>query len=119
METTLPILSMSVAAAASAAAVLPKLKARIELSRAKHRSLAGHSKMSRRVAKLLPFYEYGENDYFSCDGAPANIAAQRKDGFFRLASLYAERYPKVAAKLQRSRATGSLNLSASYHSRTR
>ncbi|MHC2576213.1 hypothetical protein ACVMHR_000952 [Bradyrhizobium diazoefficiens] len=70
METTLPILSMSVAAAASAAAAFPKLKARIELSRAKHRSLAGHSKMSRRVARLLPFYEFGENDYFSCDGAP-------------------------------------------------
>ena len=61
METTLPILSMSVAAAASAAAVFPKLKARIALSRAKHRSLAGHSKMSRRVARLLPFYEFGED----------------------------------------------------------
>ena len=69
METTLPILSMSVAAAASAAATFPKLKARIELSRAKHRSLAGHSKMSRRVARLLPFYEFGDDDYFACDGA--------------------------------------------------
>ncbi|MGD4048235.1 hypothetical protein QT600_22450, partial [Xanthomonas citri pv. citri] len=93
METTLPILSFSVAAAASAAAVLPKIKARVELSRAKHRSLAGHSKMSRRVAKLLPFYEFEGDAYFACDGAPATIAAQRKDGFFRLAKLYAERYP--------------------------
>ena len=64
METTLPILSFSVAAAASAAAAFPKLKARIELSRAKHRSLAGHSKMSRRVAKLLPFYEFEGDKYF-------------------------------------------------------
>ena len=85
METTLPILSFSVAAAASAAAVLPKLKARVELSRAKHRSLAGHSKMSRRVAKLLPFYEFEGDKYFGCDGAPDNVVMQRKEAFFRLA----------------------------------
>src|SRR6478736_2128913 len=97
METTLPILSLSVAAAASAAAVLPKLKARVELSRAKHRSLAGHSKMSRRVAKLLPFYEFEGDKYFGCDGAPDDVVQQRKDAFFRLASLYAERYPKGRA----------------------
>ena len=97
METTLPILSLSVAAAASAAAAFPKLKARLALSRAKHHSLAGHSKMSRRVAKLLPFYEFEGDAYFACDGAPANVATQRKDAFFRLASLYAERYPKGRA----------------------
>ena len=97
METTLPILSFSVAAAASAAAVLPKIKARVELSRAKHRSLAGHSKMSRRAAKLLPFYEFEGDKYFGCDGAPANVVTQRKEAFFRLARLYAERYPKCRA----------------------
>ncbi|AHY53749.1 Glutamate-1-semialdehyde 2,1-aminomutase [Bradyrhizobium japonicum SEMIA 5079] len=85
------------AAAASAAAAFPKLKARIELSRAKHRSLAGHSKMSRRVAKLLPFYEFEGDQYFGCDGAPDNVVKQRKDAFFRLASLYAQRYPKGRA----------------------
>jgi glutamate-1-semialdehyde 2,1-aminomutase len=86
-----------VAAAASAAAAFPKLKARIELSRAKHRSLAGHSKMSRRVAKLLPFYEFEGDKYFGCDGAPANVVTQRKEAFFRLADLYAKRYPKGRA----------------------
>src|SRR3954471_5607912 len=97
METTLPILSLSVAAAASAAAAFPKIKARLELSRAKHRSLAGHSKMSRRVAKLLPFYEFGGDKYFGCDGAPDEVVKQRKEAFFRLASLYAERYPRGRA----------------------
>ncbi len=97
MDSTLPILSLSAAAAASAAAALPKLKARIELSRAKHRSLSGHSKMSRRMARLIPFYEFDIDDYFGCDGAPATIATQRQDGFFRLAGLYAERYPKGRA----------------------
>jgi len=57
MDSSLPILSLSAAAVVGAAATLPKIKARLELSRAKHRSLSGHSKMSRRVARLLPFYE--------------------------------------------------------------
>ncbi|MFK4384873.1 glutamate-1-semialdehyde 2,1-aminomutase [Bradyrhizobium sp. USDA 223] len=115
METTLPILSMSVAAAASAAAVLPKIKARVELSRAKHRSLAGHSKMSRRVARLLPFYEFEGDQYFACDGAPANIAAQRKDAFFRLARLYAERYPKGRAMTKEAaEQISDLNFTESY-----
>ena len=46
MDSPLPILSLSAAAIAGAAAVFPKLKARLALSRAKHRSLTGHSKMS-------------------------------------------------------------------------
>jgi glutamate-1-semialdehyde 2,1-aminomutase len=79
---------------AGAAVAFPKVKARLELSRAKHRSLSGHSKMSRRVAKLLPFYEFSGAQYFNADGAPAEIAAQRKDAFFALAKLYAERYAK-------------------------
>jgi glutamate-1-semialdehyde 2,1-aminomutase len=92
MDSSLPILSLSAAAMAGAAAAFPKLKARLELSRAKHRSLTGHSKMSRRVARLLPFYEFSADQYFNTDGAPPDIAAQRKDAFFALAKLYAERY---------------------------
>src|SRR5579859_737787 len=94
MDSSLPILSLSAAAVAGAAVAFPKAKARLELSRAKHRSLSGHSKMSRRVAKLLPFYEFSGDQYFSADGAPAEIASQRKDAFFALARLYAERYAK-------------------------
>ena len=30
---------------------------RLQLSRAKHRSLAGHSRLSRRLACWLPFYD--------------------------------------------------------------
>src|SRR5215471_13782963 len=97
MDSTIPILSLAAGAVAVTAAVAPKVKARIELSRAKHRSLSGHSKMSRRIARLIPFYEFDIGDYFACDGAPANVAAQRHDGFFRLAGLYAERYPKGRA----------------------
>ena len=94
MDQPLPILSLSTAAVAGAAAVFPKLNARLALSRAKHRSLTGHSKMSRMVARLIPFYEFDINDFFRADGAPPSVATQRQDGFFKLARLYEERYAK-------------------------
>src|ERR1700744_2305596 len=94
MDTSIPILSLAAGAVAATAVVAPKVKARIELSRAKHRSLAGHSKMSRRVARLIPFYEFDSSAFFQSDGAPADIAAKRRDGFFRLAALYQERFAK-------------------------
>jgi glutamate-1-semialdehyde 2,1-aminomutase len=94
MDSPLPILSLSTAAVAGAAAVFPKLQARLALSRAKHRSLTGHSKMSRMVARLIPFYEFDIGDFFAADGAPAAIATQRQDAFFRLARLYEQRFAK-------------------------
>jgi glutamate-1-semialdehyde 2,1-aminomutase len=92
MDTSIPILSLAAGAVAATAAVAPRVKARIELSRAKHRSLAGHSKMSRRVARLVPFYEFDINDFFHTDGAPHEVATKRQDGFFRLAALYQQRF---------------------------
>src|SRR5882757_2030720 len=94
MDSSLPILSLSAAAVAGAAAVFPKLQARLALSRAKHRSLTGHSKMSKMVARLIPFYEFSIDEFFCSDGAPPEIASQRKDAFFALARLYEERYAK-------------------------
>lgn len=72
-----------------------KLKTRLELSRAKHRSLSGHSKMSRRIAGLIPFYEYSGDKFFTSDDAPANVAERRRIGFERLSALYKQRYPKT------------------------
>ncbi len=97
MDSSLPILSLSAAALAGAAAAFPKVKARLALSRAKHRSLTGHSKMSKMVARLVPHYEFDIDEFFRSDGAPPEIAMQRQDAFFRLARLYAERYPKGRA----------------------
>jgi glutamate-1-semialdehyde 2,1-aminomutase len=78
--------------ATAVAASAVKLQRRLQLSKAKHRSLAGHARMARRVAALVPFYEYGEDRFFCSDGAPAEVAAQRRDGFMRLAALYDERF---------------------------
>src|SRR6202453_3634433 len=94
MDSSLPILSLSAVALAGAAATFPKLQARLALARAKHRSLTGHSKMSRRVARLIPFYEFDINDFFRSDGAPPAVAARRQDGFFRLAGIYQDRFAK-------------------------
>src|SRR5580704_7591950 len=94
MDSPIPILSLAAGAAAATAAVAPRVNARLALSRAKHRSLSGHSKMSRLVARLIPFYEFGIEDFFRSDGAPAEVATQRQDGFFRLAALYKDRFAR-------------------------
>ena len=96
MENAIPYVTLAVGAAVTAA-VAPKVKARIELSRAKHRSLAGHSKMSRRISKLIPRYEFEIDDFFRSDGAPGEIATRRQDGFFRLGALFQEKFAKSRA----------------------
>src|SRR5258708_27141294 len=95
MDSPLSILSLSGAAIAGAAAAFPRLQARLALSRAKHRSLTGHSKMSRRVARLIPRYEFGIDDFFRSDGAPPEVATQRQDGFFRLAGVSQHRLSRT------------------------
>jgi glutamate-1-semialdehyde 2,1-aminomutase len=75
---------------------LRKLRSRLQLSRAKHRSLTGHSRMARRFASLVPFYEYGESQFFGTDGAPGNIVAARRAGFMQLSRVFAERFKKTA-----------------------
>ena len=74
---------------------LAKLKSRLALSRAKHRSLAGHARIARGLAGLLPFYEFDEHEFFRSDGAPEEIASRRRDGFMRLAQLYGERFSET------------------------
>ena len=68
------------------------LKARLELSKAKHRSLGGHSRIARLVASLMPFYQYDESQFFNTDAAPDVVVAQRRADFARLADLYRKRY---------------------------
>ena len=88
----LPLLALGVLAWA-----LPKAKRRLELSRAKHRSLAGHSRIAKRIAGLLPGYAYDEDTFFNSDSADGPVVQRRRDGFARLAALYDARYPKSVA----------------------
>jgi len=80
--------------------LLRKLQIRLRLSRAKHPSLRGHSKMSRLVAKLVPFYEYNEKQFFNSDGAPVEVAQQRQLGFARLKQHFDTKSPKSIAMTQ-------------------
>jgi glutamate-1-semialdehyde 2,1-aminomutase len=95
MDSNLTTQAVAAAAVAVTAFAALKLKKRLELSRAKHRSLAGHSKMSRRLARLIPFYEYDDVDFFRSDGAPPEVAAGRREGFFRLAGIYGQRFAQT------------------------
>ena len=104
---TFPALSALAALTVGAAWGLPRIKRRIELSRAKHRSLAGHSRMAKRVASLIPGYAYGAERFFASDDAPAEVVERRKAGFHALAGLYAARFPlSVAATAQARARTG-------------
>src|SRR5690349_19220525 len=89
---------LAAGAVAGMAGLVPRVKRRVELSRAKHRSLAGHSKMSRLAGRLIPRYEFGADQFFACDGAPPEVATKRRDGFFELAALYRDRFSRSRAR---------------------
>jgi len=74
--------------------VLKRIKARGELSLAKHRSLAGHPRMARRLAALLPSYRYSDEEVLGVDGAPADIVATRRQAFDALVAEIGTRFPK-------------------------
>ena len=86
--------AMIAAAAAAATPLIVWGKTRLDLSRAKHPSLAGHARWGKRIASLLPFYEYDEAAMFRCDDPPEAIARRRAAGFARLAAHFAARYAK-------------------------
>jgi glutamate-1-semialdehyde 2,1-aminomutase len=75
--------------------LLRKIYIRLQLSFAKHRSLAGHSRMARRFASWVPFYEYDDSRFFSVDAAPAQVVAAWRAGFARLSALFAERFRRT------------------------
>jgi glutamate-1-semialdehyde 2,1-aminomutase len=92
-----PIMLWYLAAALIALIVLRKAQLRLILSRAKHRSLAGHARLGRLVTRLIPYYEYDETRFFCADDAPAEVAATRREAFTRLAALYTQRFARSAA----------------------
>lgn len=87
------LLAASVALVAGARA----LRARWLLSAAKHPSLAGHARLSRAIARIVPYYEIAEERFFCADGAPAPIADERCRAFDALAERFAQRHPATSA----------------------
>jgi glutamate-1-semialdehyde 2,1-aminomutase len=78
-----------------------KAWARLLLSLAKHRSLTGHPRMALRFSRQLRTYQYSDAEAFTLDGAPLDVAQQRRDGLERLGRELTARTP---ATLELSRA---------------
>ena len=111
MDNAFALTTLGLAIAAS----LPLAKRRLELSLAKHPSLTGHSRMAKRVASWVPGYAYGEDRFFTADGAPAAVAGQRRAALERLAALYRERFPKsLAASAEAAEGLSDLQFTGSY-----
>lgn len=107
--------ALSALALAALLLALPKARRRLQLSRAKHRSLAGHSRMAKRLAGLVPGYAYDEARFFASDAAPAAVAVQRSQGFYRLSAVLGERHAKsIAASVDAREGISDLQFTGSY-----
>ena len=87
-------LALSIFGAGLGLWIIKKVYTRLQLSMAKHPSLAGHSRMAKRVARLIPHYSFNQDVFFKVDGAPEEIALLREAGFMRLSKAYKERFTK-------------------------
>ena len=101
--------------AAAVATSVVTLKKRLRLSQAKHRSLAGHARMSRWLAGFMPFYDYDEDRFFCSDGAPEEIAARRREGLASLSTLYKTRFAETIKRTaQASESISDLQFTDAY-----
>jgi len=78
-------------------ACFPALRRRLALSRAKHRSLAGHGRIAKYLAACLRGYAYDDARFFASDNAPSDVINARRQGFARLATMLARRSPQTIA----------------------
>lgn len=108
-------LALYAAGGIAALAALQKVKARAELSLAKHRSLAGHPRTARRIAALLPNYRYDDTQVFGVDGAPPEVVAQRRAAFAALVAQVRQRFPQsLAATAQAAQSLSDLQFVSAY-----
>ena len=77
-----------------AAVTLFAARRRLRLSRAKHRSIRGHARMARRLARLIPAYSFDQDRFFRADGAEPGIESRRISGFESLAIRFRARSPR-------------------------
>ena len=72
-----------------------RIKQRVELSLAKHRSLAGHPRIAKRISALLPNYRYNEENAFGLDGVPAGVVEQRRQALDALIAQLQQRFSQT------------------------
>ena len=108
-------LALSALALAALAWAFPRARQRLALSRAKHRSLAGHARMAKRVASLVPGYAYDEDGFFASDGADAAVVVRRRSGFERLVAQYERSFAASVAATDAARSgISDLQFTGSY-----
>ena len=88
---------LSAAALGTLAWLGPRARRRLELSRAKHRSLAGHSRIAKWLSARIPGYAYDEETFYASDGAPPAVVARRREGLRALGEEYAQRFARSVA----------------------
>src|ERR1039457_389561 len=79
---------------------LPMVFRRLELSAAKHRSLAGHARWASRFAAWAPFYEYDEATFFAADFPADETVQRRRRSFAALSERFTALFPKSQAFTQ-------------------
>ncbi len=115
MDFSFALSAVAAASLATLAVASPKLARRLALSRAKHPSLTGHSRMAKRVVAQLPGYAYDDEQLFACDGAPAPVVDQRREAMRRLSAEFAHKYARTLQHTQAVRdGLSDLQFTSSY-----
>jgi glutamate-1-semialdehyde 2,1-aminomutase len=68
---------------------------RVQLSLAKHPSLAGHARIATWLARRLPGRRYDAARFFAADGAPEPVRQARRAALERLAARWRERFART------------------------
>ncbi|MFN8848630.1 MAG: aminotransferase class III-fold pyridoxal phosphate-dependent enzyme [Inhella sp.] len=106
---------MTLAAAGTGLALLPKAVRRLQLSVAKHPSLTGHSKMALRLARWLPGYRLEGDAFYGADGASLALQSRRREGLQRLAHKLNTRHARSLAATREAReGLSDLQLTGAY-----
>jgi len=95
--------TLSALALVAAVGTTPLAWQRLQLSRAKHPSLTGHSRWSQRLARWLPGCSYTEAQMLCADGAPPDIQNLRLAGLQRLGAVFSERCRQTLQLTQQAR----------------
>jgi glutamate-1-semialdehyde 2,1-aminomutase len=95
--------------------MLGSIALRLQLSRAKHRSLAGHPRTARFIASLVPGYAFDDECIFRSDGAPDEVEATRRAAFARLGAQWRRRFAtSLALTAQAKESLSDLQLTSAY-----
>ena len=94
---------LGLVAAMAAAVLLQRVVQRLQLSFAKHPSLGGHLRMSKRFAHWLPAYSYSPETWFSVDAVPPDIAHTRQTALRELGVKLKTRSPLTLAIFRKVR----------------